>query len=556
MDHVALLNKVRSRKTLEQAFEYAVFDRIRVDYFVNFFEIEYFHCNKDRVIGELIQELLLPHQYRQRPAFAFFPPKSHLCFRRMIYLHFKDLVVRYAFAMVFAEIMDPLLAPSCFANRIASNEQKKNRFLADFSSESWPNFCNWQKKQSESQPVFLRTDISAFYDSVSHDLLIETIVDKLSVPHDSPLIELFRRVLVVPTQSYSSETGDILTDEIRHGLPIGNNTEGFFANLYLLNVDSAMLSHGIQFGRYCDDMRLFGESREKVLKAIRVLQEMLLTKNLNLNAAKTKFAGSENEKKKYRSKADDVYTYFIEDEEGLDEEIVPGANPQVSNLIDHHFDDLDKEFVPYQALGNERDGKDFCKFLSSQTRDEGWDGLRIRSPEQVKQLATVLLDWSGSSRHAAWLIVQSAFYDSVPLQTKATAIRVIFRVLLDPAINPSAKYRILHHLAKPRTVKHSGRNYTHLENLSNRQKSHLESVLSGLLKVPAFELGIAVLYTFKALGASVEDLHSYVQAIPSPNADPYKNILFYIESLESESVPVIASSLATDDEPVDTMEWY
>ena len=116
MDHMTLLNQIRQRNTLDQAFEYACHDRMHTDHYVNLFELEYARDHKAQILDEMEMELANPDTYRQRPAFAFFPPKTDLCFRRMVYLNFKDLVLRYAFVIVFARFLDTSLSPTCFAN--------------------------------------------------------------------------------------------------------------------------------------------------------------------------------------------------------------------------------------------------------------------------------------------------------------------------------------------------------------------------------------------------------------------------------------------------------
>ena len=300
--------------------------------------------------------------------------------------------------------------------------------------------------------MLLRTDISSFYDSISHDYLIQTVVDELSLPEDSPVMKLFRKVLTVPVLTWSREIGGRLQlTEMRQGLPIGNNTEGFFANVYLQAVDSCMQAQpGIQFGRYNDDMRIFGKSRHEVLEGLRILQELLLTKGLNLNTSKTELAEDEQRIEELRSQDTDVYQYFPEADEQFDEENHSEAPAGGVLGIDRPFDEFDRTFEPDEELTSHADGKDFCKYLSMQSRGGEHGDMSERSERQVRQLRTVLKEWSGSSRHAAWLLIQSAFDRHISHHTRLTARNVLLDVLDDQYINSYAKYRILHHLVKLR----------------------------------------------------------------------------------------------------------
>src|SRR6266550_3237169 len=93
-----------------------------------------------------------------------------------IYVPFKDLVVRYAFATVVADLVDQDLPPRCFANR-RDHGPESGLFLQDFATVSWPRFCEWQRANSEQErfPTLLRTDISAFYDAISHKYLVDGV---------------------------------------------------------------------------------------------------------------------------------------------------------------------------------------------------------------------------------------------------------------------------------------------------------------------------------------------------------------------------------------------
>ena len=557
MDHTRLLNEIRSRNNLNRAFEYALYDRIQKDYFADFFELEYVRGHKSQILDELEEELANPTEYHQRPAYAFFPPKTDLCLRRMVYLNFKDLVIRYAFAIVFAQVLDDSLAPTCFANRRATGEQAEQSLLANFAEESWPAFCSWQCEQAQSNTVLLRTDITSFYDSISHSSLVRIFADELSVPVNSPVMKLFQKVLAVPVLAYSNQTGAVLDPvEMQQGLPIGNNTEGFFANIYLQAVDASMsLLPDVQFGRYVDDIRIFGEDRNTVLEALRVLQELLLAKGLNLNSAKTQLAEGRAEIEKLRSQDTDVYHYFPEiDEQWWDRKIDPEAASEIANNIDRPFEQFDRDFGPDDELADNTDAKEFCKFLSKQSRDGGAD-LSERSPWQVQRLETVLRKWDGSSRHAAWLLVQSAFYRGIDYRARVAARSMLLDILADRDINSYAKCRILHHLAKPRA--RGDRPFRFLDRLSKKELSHLYGILPDLLSVCAFELVIAALYTYKVLGSSEQELRDLINHhVPSPNAEPYKNVLYYVGAASAATASVVTASLATEDEPDEVIEPY
>jgi hypothetical protein len=200
-DAVRLLKQVTKRSTLQQAFGYAYRDRQK-EWFYDPFELEWAEKNEAAIVDELTNELKKPLDYQLAQAFAYFTPKTELCFRRMIYIPFKDLVVRYAFAIVVADLVDQDLSPKCFANR-RDHRRGASQLLEDFARVSWPSFCKWQRdiRDDGNFPILLRTDISAFYDAISHDYLVKEMANCLSVAPDSILMKLFHQILRVPVVS-------------------------------------------------------------------------------------------------------------------------------------------------------------------------------------------------------------------------------------------------------------------------------------------------------------------------------------------------------------------
>lgn len=377
-DAARILNAVRDPGNLHRALQYALRDRLH-DAYCDQFEFEGANSNQDRILGELSEELQKPEDYQPRPAYAYLFPKNQFCYRRMIYIPFKDLVVRYAFVSVALDLLDSGLRPCCFANRRARGQSSQERLVEDYATVCWPQFCEWQKECAH-QPQYttlLRTDISAFYDSVSHECLVKAIAGQLAILPESQVMHLFRKILRIPVISYSHHSLEASgPDEMHQGLAIGNGTEGALANLYLKSVDEAMNSlPGVGFGRYVDDMRIFAAGREAARAAGLILQEHLLEKGLNLNGAKTEIA--ENAAmEQLRSKAYEG-GYGILDDDSLEDHQGPV-------IEDKPFDEFDREFSLGQSFEKGKDASDFCHYLRR--------GLPIagRQPGHVDMLMSAL----------------------------------------------------------------------------------------------------------------------------------------------------------------------
>lgn len=530
---------------LSAALNYALFDRCQNDFFVDPVEIEYARANRETIIRELMQELAEPSTFEPRTAFAFFPPKNDLCDRRMIYLPIKDLTIRYAMAIVLSEQIDGEIHPQCFANRRATGEDASRRFTADFATGGWMEFCAWQAECADRNSVLLRTDISSFYDSVSHEYLIDAICRHLVLPKECPFADLLRRILRVPVIYYSTSTGQIEGPALTHqGLPLGDGVEGYLANLYLKDVDDAMMMANACYGRYVDDMRLFGNSRAQVIRQLRILQEQLLHKGLNLNASKTEIAEDKGAVADLMSRLSAAGGYEQEDEE-------PEERPVVQQ-IDRPFEEFDREFAESDGIKSGSDAKDFCKYLSKR----GPNGLPVvgmhgRRRWHVQHLAAALTRWRGAAKHAAWLLVQAATYRGVPGDVQREARRVMMGLLGDGETSAYVRYRVLHHLLKVRRSRRGGAGRL-LQVLTNDERGQIAGLMATYLAAPAFELNLIALHYLRLDGCPEHELRRLVAEHCRRGCEPVRNAL----ALAAELPPAELPAMIAVDEPDESPAQY
>lgn len=518
MDHQRALNQLRSREVLSEAMNFAIFDRTNGDFMFDPFEIENARTNSETLINELIEELRDPNGFEPRPAFAFFPPKNHLCDRRLIYIPIKDLTVRYAMAMVFSEQIESEIHSECFAYRRATGNYVRSRFTEEFSTGGWARFCQWQAERCGDNSILLRTDISSFYDSISHHYLIDAVCQHLMLPRECPLVCLFERLLRVPVIYYSPSTGQIEgPTTTRQGLPIGDGVEGYLANLYLKDVDDAMIRAQAQYGRYVDDIRLFGNTRAEVHHQLRILQEQLLRKGLNLNSSKTEIAEDEPSRSGLISR---LYSGSSNDDEESEQ-----AGSVIQEQVDMPFESFDRIFTENQALGNGGDAKDFCKFLGAHTAaGQPLVPLAGRQVWHVDRLREIVARWRGPTKHATWLLAQTSSYRGVPTPTQARARNVIIELLADEQISPYSRYRLLHHLVKIRRAEGNA-TLRFIDQFHLTERQRVEALLPNFLAAPAFELNLIALYHLQVLGRSPDELRALVAANCQRGCEPVRNAL-------------------------------
>lgn len=521
MDHYHFLNQIRDQKNLERAYYYALNDRLNNDYYFDLFEILFVKNNKESILKEIEKELQNPEKYIPRASYAYYLPKSELCYRRMIYIPFKDLIVRYAITQILTEYVDSELSDHCFANRKATGDNSKERLLDIYHKGPWQNFCKWQKDCSERYSVLLRTDISSFYDSISHEYLLRIIGAELNLPVDCEVMLILKKSLQLPIISYSNfEKVPKLSNDNKQGLATGNTTDGFLANLYLKNIDDLMEKiPNIEFGRYNDDMRIFGNNRKEVMDAVLTLQQYLLAQGLNLNSSKTLIAENKVEVENLRSKMYESY-YFQHFEIEANE--TKSTENNLINNVDTNFDEFHRMFDEDSTITNGNDAKDFCKFLTNTQLNP----IINRTPQHINRLNEIIHKYQSSGKHAGWLLIQSAFWASVPKEAQNYARSLLFQALEDDSVNSYVKYRMLHHLVKTPQFEN---NKKYLDMLNKSELERLINLLPSLLQQPAFELNITGLYILNLLGHSESEIQDYVKKyIPKPVGDPIKNAMSII----------------------------
>jgi len=206
-----------------------------------------FHLERELLQLEtaLREETYQPQPYRY---FRIFEPKERI----ISVAPFRDRVVHHAVIQVLEPIYE-----TCFYHHSYATRKNKGTHSAIMQAQQWVGTYPW----------FFKADLHKYFDSIDHKILLDSLARKLK---DDRLMNLLSRII-----ANGGEAGK--------GLPIGNLTSQFLANVYLHPLD-VFIKQGLRikaYIRYMDDYTLFHTDKQ-VLKQARKAIEFFLAEHLAL----------------------------------------------------------------------------------------------------------------------------------------------------------------------------------------------------------------------------------------------------------------------------------
>lgn len=227
--------------------------------------VEYFQS----LLGDKINEIhceLKEGIYKPSPVRRTYIEKDDGTQRPLGIPTVKDRVVQQAVRNIIEPIFEPNFHPSSYGYRPNCSCQKAvakaERFLNKWGLE-----------------YVVDMDLSKCFDTLNHELIIESVNEKIS---DGKVLRLIRAFL---------ESG-ILEDGAFEETPIGSPQGGVISpllmNIYMDKFDKKMMERGIRIVRYADDILVFAKSKSEAgryrILATNILQNEL---KLTVNSKKT-----------------------------------------------------------------------------------------------------------------------------------------------------------------------------------------------------------------------------------------------------------------------------
>jgi hypothetical protein len=207
---------------------------------------------------EDLHERLRGGSYRPQRATKIYLPKASGLQRPITLLSLEDQIVLQAIANICAvrvrKERNPLELASVFSS-ILTDRPRDIFFLRDWR-ETYAEFTTTVKSfYAKGYRWIAEFDLAAFYDTVSHDLLVKTVFPRTRDRLTDTILEFLK--------SWSSESPP---SAYSHGIPQGPIASNFLSEVFMLPIDVQM-AREFHYIRYVDDIRLFGRTQQEVRKA-------------------------------------------------------------------------------------------------------------------------------------------------------------------------------------------------------------------------------------------------------------------------------------------------
>jgi hypothetical protein len=197
----------------------------------------------------LISKTYKTSGYREK---VIFEPKVRTIY---VYPFYPDRVVHHALMNILAPIWDKLFIKDSYSCRVGKGQHKGSIECMKFVKRN--NYV-------------LQCDISKFYPSINHKILMNIIRKKIK---DENVLWLINEIV----KGFPGDTN----------VPIGNYTSQWFGNLYMNELDM-LIKHKLKvkdYIRYCDDFLIFGNDKGKLWEIGKEV-ERFCNENLQLNLSK------------------------------------------------------------------------------------------------------------------------------------------------------------------------------------------------------------------------------------------------------------------------------
>ncbi len=197
---------------------------------------------EEKLSGNLmqLQQELQSQTYHPKPLETFIlrDPKT----RKISKSDFRDRIIHHALCQIIEPIFEKRFIYDSYANRLGKGTLKAVQRFDDFKRKVSKN---------DIHPCFvLKADIRHYFDTVDQDILLAILSKRIT---DEKVLRLIKVILA-----------NYFTNVPGKGMPLGNLTSQFFANVYLNELDQ-FVKHTLKakyYLRYVDDFVILHKTKE------------------------------------------------------------------------------------------------------------------------------------------------------------------------------------------------------------------------------------------------------------------------------------------------------
>lgn len=225
-----------------------------------------------RAHWDSIRESLLIGSYQPSPVRRVEIPKDTGGTRPLGIPIVLDRLIQQAIAQVLVPIFDPGFSDSSYGFRPGRSAQDAIRKARDYIREGYR--------------IAVDLDLSKFFDTVNHDVLMHRVARRV---RDKRVLRLIGKYL---------RAGVVVNGRLQHtpkGVPQGGPLSPLLANILLDDLDKELEHRGHRFVRYADDFIILVKSQrtgERVMESVQRFLERRL--KLTINQDKSKVARTDD----------------------------------------------------------------------------------------------------------------------------------------------------------------------------------------------------------------------------------------------------------------------
>ena len=270
-----LYEKLYSTENLNSAFRKARKGKSKKDYVIDF------ELDLERNIGLLQRDLKLGKYIPTKlKKFIIRDPKTRTIHASV----FRDRVVHHAIVNILQPIYEKRFIYDSFASRKSKGTHSAIERFESFVNKVSSNgrMINKAFGHNSIKGYVLKAYIKSYFATMDHEVLINILRKKIK---DEDFIRLIKKIL-----------NNFETNKHGKGLPLGNYTSQFFANVYLNHLDY-FVKHKLKakyYIRYVDDFVVLHKNKEILLEYMNKIGKYLQFLKLDLHPDKTEIQALRN----------------------------------------------------------------------------------------------------------------------------------------------------------------------------------------------------------------------------------------------------------------------